>query len=66
MGFYIKVDDLGLFVGEFLGMGFFTKHIIDGTLDKREEPAKFDSKKQAEEYLKIHGLEKKQVVVWWK
>jgi hypothetical protein len=51
MSFYIKSDSLGLFVGHFLGFGFFTCHIADGTLDPKERPIKFTSRKEAENYL---------------
>lgn len=49
--FYIKADDLGYFVGECLGLGFFESHIDDGTLDPCERPCEFDSREDAQQFL---------------
>lgn len=52
MPYYIKDAELGLFVGECLGLGFYEIHIKDGTLSPLEKPIPFDSEKQAWDFLK--------------
>ena len=49
--FYIKSKSLGYFIGECLGLGFFESHITDGTLSPREQPAVFNSREEAQNYL---------------
>jgi len=49
--YYIRSKSLGLFMGEFLGMGFFECHKEDGTLSPQEEPIQFTSEEEAQAYL---------------
>ena len=55
MGWYIKgIDDEGLFVGEFMGLGLFESHIKAGDCSPDEEPIlplRFESEEEAENYL---------------
>jgi hypothetical protein len=52
MGWYIKGrDEEGLFIGEFLGLGFFEISIKDGDCSAEERPIKFGSKEEAQEFL---------------
>jgi hypothetical protein len=51
MPYFIEDEELGLFIGECMGLGFFEYHIKDGTLSPDELPAEFESKTEALEYL---------------
>ena len=45
--FYIKSEREGLFLGEFLGLGYFEA----GSVSKNDKPMKFSTKKEAQHYL---------------
>lgn len=49
--YYIRSDSLGLFVGQFMGLGFFECHTVDGTCCPEEEPIQFESEEIAQAYL---------------
>lgn len=51
MPYFIKDKELGLFVGECMGLGFFEAHIKDGTLSPEEKPIPFDTEQQAQDFL---------------
>ena len=51
MTWYIVSPDLGYFIGHFLGLGFFTRDIKDGTCDPCERPVEFESQEEAQNYL---------------
>lgn len=50
MPFYIRSKQDGRFVGECLGLGFFESSMGNDCSDK-EEPIKFPSEKEAQDYL---------------
>lgn len=51
MSFFIQDKELGLFVGECMGLGFYEAHIKDGTLSPNEKPVPFESREEAQAYL---------------
>ena len=51
MPFYIKSERDGLFIGDFLGLGFFGASIDDGTCSEKEEPIEFTTQCEAQTYL---------------
>ena len=50
MPFYIKDPELGLFVGECLGLGFYEAHKGED-ISNEEQPIPFNSKEEAQKYL---------------
>lgn len=51
MKFHIKSERDGLFVGEFLGLGFFEANKETGDISPNEKPVEFESRKQAQDFL---------------
>ena len=51
MPWYIKSPDMGYFVGEFLGLGFFESHIEAGDCSEEEHPIEFESQENAQTFL---------------
>jgi hypothetical protein len=51
MPWYIKSPELGLFVGSFLGLGFFEFHVEDGQCSPDEEPVRFATREEAQKFL---------------
>jgi len=52
MGWYIKgTDKEGLFIGEFMGLGFFESSIKNGECSPEEESIRFDSEIEAQTFL---------------
>ena len=54
MPYYIKDRELGKFVGEFLGFGFYEEHIKVGDCSPEERPIPipFSSREEAQAYMK--------------
>lgn len=51
MPYFIQDEKLGLFVGEFLGLGFYQWHIQDGQCSDKEKPIPFNTEKEALDFL---------------
>lgn len=51
MPFYIKDKEFGLFIGEFMGLGFYESSIETGECSPLEKPIPFDTKEEAQKFL---------------
>lgn len=52
--YYIRSETLGLFVGEMMGLGFFTCHVESGLLTGEDYmPIQFFTEEEAQTYLDL-------------